>query len=112
MNNDSYHRLDGKVAIITGAGTGIGETAARTFAREGAKVLLVGRREPPLRANAEAINAAGGEALVMAADVSRAIDADAVVRHAVDRFGRLDCLFNNAGIQGRRPHHRDGRGKF
>lgn len=101
MNNDSYHRLDGKVAIITGAGTGIGETAARTFAREGAKVLLVGRREPPLRANAEAINAAGGEALVMAADVSRAIDADAVVRHAVDRFGRLDCLFNNAGIQGR-----------
>lgn len=101
MNNNRYRRLDGKVAIVTGAGTGIGEVAARTFAREGTKVVLVGRRELPLRVNADAITEAGGEALVIAADVSRAIDVDAVVSHAVDRFGRLDFLFNNAGIQGR-----------
>lgn len=101
MNNNSYHRLDGNVAIVTGAGTGIGEAAARTFAREGAKVVLVGRREQPLRANADAIQVAGGEALVIAADVSQAVDADAIVRGAIDAFGRLDFLFNNAGIQGR-----------
>jgi len=101
MKNDSSGRLDGKVAIITGAGTGIGEATARTFAREGAKVVLVGRRELPLQANADAIQAAGGEVLVIAADVSRATHADAIVRGAIERFGQIDCLFNNAGIQGR-----------
>lgn len=100
MNNDSSRRLDGKVAIVTGAGTGIGEASARTFAREGAKVVLVGRREAPLQANADAIHAAGGEALVIAADVSQAADVDGIIQGAVDRFGRLDFLFNNAGVMG------------
>jgi NAD(P)-dependent dehydrogenase (short-subunit alcohol dehydrogenase family) len=55
----------------------------------------------PLQANADAIHAAGGEALVIAADVSRAADVDEVVRGTIERFGQIDCLFNNAGIQGR-----------
>lgn len=101
MNNSGQSRLEGKVAIVTGAGSGIGEAAARAFAREGAKVVLVGRRAAPLRANADAIAAAGGDVLVAAADVSRADEVEAVVRTTTDRFGRLDCVFNNAGIQGR-----------
>jgi len=101
MNTDGFQRLAGKVAVVTGAGTGIGEVAARSFARECANVVLVGRREAPLHANADAIRAAGGEAHVIAADISQAQDVDGVVSGAVERFGRLDCLFNNAGIQGR-----------
>lgn len=100
MNESRNPRLEGKVAIVTGAGSGIGEAAARTFAREGARVVLVGRREDPLRANAEAISQAGGEATVVAADVSLSADVDRVVAETLDRFGRIDCVFNNAGIQG------------
>ena len=94
-------RLEGQVAIVTGAGTGIGEAAARAFAREGARVALVGRREAPLHANAGAIRGEGGEALVIVGDVSQAGDAERIVASTVERFGRLDCLFNNAGVQGR-----------
>lgn len=100
MNNTAYQRLVGKVTIITGAGTGIGEAAARAFAREGASVVLVGRREAPLTQVADAIRAAGGEASVATGDVSNARDVDEVVACAIDRFGRLDHVFNNAGIQG------------
>jgi len=101
MSNKSRDRFCGRVAIVTGAGSGIGEAAARNFGREGAKVVLVGRREGPLQANADAIRATGGEALVIAGDVSKAADVDAVVKGAIERFGRLDCVFNNAGIQGK-----------
>ena len=99
MNNG--RRLEGQVAIVTGAGTGIGEAAARAFAREGARVVLIGRREEPLQANAAAIREAGGETLVIAGDVSRADNAERIVATTCERFGRLDCLFNNAGIQGK-----------
>ncbi|WP_419826464.1 SDR family NAD(P)-dependent oxidoreductase [Sphingomonas sp.] len=99
MNNG--RRLEGQVAIVTGAGTGIGEASARAFAREGARVALIGRREEPLHANAAAIRTEGGEALVVAGDVSRSDDAERIVATTVERFGRLDCLFNNAGIQGK-----------
>ena len=95
-------RLEGQIAIVTGAGTGIGEAAARAFAREGARVALIGRRDEPLHANAAAIRQDGGEALVIAGDVSQAGDAERIVATTVERFGRLDCLFNNAGIQGKR----------
>ena len=98
---NSGRRLEGQVAIVTGAGTGIGEAAARAFAREGARVALIGRREEPLQANAAAIREAGSEALVIAGDVSLAGDAEQIVATTVEHFGRLDCLFNNAGIQGR-----------
>lgn len=101
MNNDNQRRLAEQVAIVTGAGTGIGEAAARAFAREGARVVLVGRREQPLLANAQAIRASGGEALVIAGDVSQATNAERIVGATIEHFGRLDCLFNNAGIQGK-----------
>lgn len=101
MTNELGARLANKVAIITGAGTGIGEASALAFARAGAKTVLVGRREAPLTTVAETIRAKGGETLVVGADVSRADDATRVVDRAVEAFGRLDILFNNAGIQGR-----------
>lgn len=100
MDNQGFKRLSGKVSIITGAGTGIGEAAAKAFAREEARVVLVGRREAPLNSTADAIRAAGGEALVVAADVSNARDVDEIVQRALAAFGRLDFVFNNAGIMG------------
>lgn len=100
MNDSGNPRLEGKVTIVTGAGSGIGEAAARTFAREGARVVLVGRREAPLRSNAEAISQAGGEAITFAADVSSSDDVNRVVAETLDHVGQINCVFNNAGIQG------------
>ncbi len=91
-------KLDGRVAIVTGGGSGIGEAIATAFAREGARVAVAGRRLEPIRAVADAIGRAGGEALAVAGDVRRVPDAEALVRTTVDRFGRLDILVNNAGI--------------
>ncbi|OGL00778.1 MAG: hypothetical protein A3E31_10935 [Candidatus Rokubacteria bacterium RIFCSPHIGHO2_12_FULL_73_22] len=90
-------RLKDKVALVTGGGTGIGRAIALAFGLEGAAVAVSGRREPPLRAVAEAIVAAGGRALAVAGDVTRAADLERVLRAVVDAFGRLDVLVNNAG---------------
>ena len=91
-------KLSGTVAIVTGGGSGIGEAIAMAFAREGARVAVAGRRPEPIRAVADAIGRAGGEALAVPGDVRRVADAEAMVRAAVDRFGRLDILVNNAGV--------------
>ncbi len=91
-------KLGGKVALVTGGGSGIGEAIAMAFAHEGARVAVAGRRPEPIRAVAEAIARVGGEALGVAGDVRRVPDAEVLVRATVDRFGRLDILVNNAGI--------------
>lgn len=92
------HGVNGKVAIITGAGRGIGKGIAEVFAREGAKVLIADIDEAAARATARAIIAAGGAAAAQKTDVTSSDDARAMAAAAVDRFGRLDVLCSNAGI--------------
>jgi len=90
-------RLDNKVAIVTGAGSGFGEAIAKRYAEEGAKVVVNDLVEPAARRVAEEIRASGGEAAVEAGDVSRDADVARVVGSTVKRFGRLDIVVNNAG---------------
>ena len=91
-------RLEGKVAIITGAGTGIGEAIAHKFAREGARLLLNGLPSDPVPDVAAAIAAAGGEVETFLGDISEEATAQTCVDRAIARFGRLDVLVNNAGV--------------
>lgn len=91
-------RLAGKVAWVTGAGSGIGEAAAMMLAQEGAAVVLTGRRRAPLEAVAMRIVTAGGTAEVQAADLMNAAVVKAVGAFITGRFGRLDILVNNAGL--------------
>jgi len=91
-------RLAGRVAWISGATSGIGEAVAELFAREGARVALVGRRLELGRAIAGRIAAAGGEAFAFAGDVGSEADVERSVRATVERFGRVDILVNNAGM--------------
>jgi NAD(P)-dependent dehydrogenase (short-subunit alcohol dehydrogenase family) len=93
-------QLTDKVAIITGASSGIGRAAATLFAAEGARLVLVARRRPELEALAAEIAATGGEAVVVAGDVREEETARAAVAAAVDHFGGLDIAFNNAGAMG------------
>jgi NAD(P)-dependent dehydrogenase (short-subunit alcohol dehydrogenase family) len=92
--------LSGKTAIITGGGSGIGAGAAIALAGEGAKIVLCGRREAPLKNVAAAIQAAGGQAITVTADVSQAEDVKTVVETAVAAFNSIHILINNAGIAG------------
>jgi NAD(P)-dependent dehydrogenase (short-subunit alcohol dehydrogenase family) len=91
-------RLTGKIAIVTGASSGIGEATAELFAAEGATVVLVARCAEKLADVAARIEAAGGAALSLAADVTSAQDCARVCAETVKRFGRIDILVNNAGI--------------
>jgi NAD(P)-dependent dehydrogenase (short-subunit alcohol dehydrogenase family) len=91
-------RLDGKVAVITGAARGQGETEARLFAREGARVVLTDVLVELGQQVATSIRAGGGEAIFLQLDVSNADEWNEVVRHTVQTYGRLDILVNNAGI--------------
>ncbi|WP_213741918.1 SDR family NAD(P)-dependent oxidoreductase [Bradyrhizobium sp. dw_411] len=91
-------RLQGKVAIITGAGTGIGEAIAHKFAREGARLVLSGLPADPVRDVTEAIKGAGGQAVPYLGDLAEEQHARACVELALDNFGSLDVLVSNAGI--------------
>jgi 3-oxoacyl-[acyl-carrier protein] reductase len=93
----SEGRLAGAVAVVTGASAGIGEITAITLAREGAKVAIVSRTVTELQRVAGLVNAAGGEALVVQADVTRAADVEAMVKAVMNQWGRIDILVNGVG---------------
>src|SRR3954469_2997316 len=93
-------RLEGKVAIVTGAASGMGAATARRFAKEGAAVVVADMLEDEGRAVADGINAAGGKALFLALNVTDEAGWKKVVAETVRAFGQLDILVNNAGISG------------
>ena len=92
--------IKGKVVIVTGASSGIGEATARQFAREGAKVVLAARRVDRLEALAEEITSmgTGAETLVVQADLSKLEDIQSLIKQTLEKFGRIDVLVNNAGF--------------
>ena len=97
-------RLEGKVSIITGGGSGMGRVAAQMFAAEGAKVVIAEYSEAAGHETVELVRSTGGEATFVRTDVSKASDARAMVDHALTTYGRLDCLYNNAGVMPEADH--------
>jgi len=91
----------GKVALITGAGNGIGRAAALAFASRGAKVVVVDRDAAGAERTAGTIQQQGGDARFHVADVTKSADVQAYVKAALDAYGKIDCFFNNAGIEGK-----------
>ena len=92
--------LDGKSALITGGGGGIGRAAALAIAREGARVAVADLMAEAARETVALVNAAGGQAISLSGDMSRDADVHAMIKAVVGAHGRLDCAFNNAGIAG------------
>jgi NADP-dependent 3-hydroxy acid dehydrogenase YdfG len=97
------NNIEGKVVVITGASSGLGEATARHLAAMGAKVFLGARRKERLDAVVADIVRAGGRAAAMQVDVTRRAEVDAFVRAAVEEFGRMDVLVNNAGLMALAP---------
>src|SRR6516164_2659989 len=92
--------LDGKSALITGGGGGIGRATALAFAREGARVAVADVAAEAARETVAQVNAAGGQAISLSGEVTRDADVRAMVEGAVGAYRQLDCAFNNAGIAG------------
>ena len=92
------NRLQGKVAIITGGNSGVGEATARLFAKEGAKVVISARRQAQLEAVAQSIREAGGEVLPVVTDISKPEDAKHLLAETLKAYGQVDILINNAGV--------------
>ena len=97
-------RLDGKVSIITGGGSGMGRVAAELFSREGARVVVADYSEAAGQETVDRVTAAGGRATFVKADVSQEAEARSMVQHAVATFGRVDTLYNNAGVMPEADH--------
>lgn len=92
--------FEGKVILVTGAGSGIGAATAKKLARQGAKIAALGRTESELQALVDEITQNGGEAMVVVADISVVEDMQNAIAQIDSRWGRLDCVFANAGING------------
>ncbi len=103
MNMD----FTGKVALITGGGGGIGRATALAFAKAGAKVVVVDRDAAAGEATAGIIKQQGGEAKFVAADVTKSADVANYVKETLATYGKIDCFFNNAGIEGGLAHTAD-----
>jgi NAD(P)-dependent dehydrogenase (short-subunit alcohol dehydrogenase family) len=97
-------RLADKVTVITGAGSGMGRTAAELFARQGARVVVAEFSESAGEETVGLVRAAGGEATFVQVDISREDDARRMIQHAVATYGRVDCLYNNAGVMPEADH--------
>jgi NAD(P)-dependent dehydrogenase (short-subunit alcohol dehydrogenase family) len=93
--------LGNKVALITGGTTGIGRDAAILFAKEGAKVVFSGRREVEGNETLDLVRAEGGDGLFVKSDASKSADVESLVQKTVEKYGRLDVAFNNAGVEGK-----------
>jgi NAD(P)-dependent dehydrogenase (short-subunit alcohol dehydrogenase family) len=103
MEGNGIKEFDGKVAFVTGGANGIGRAAALAFARKGASVVVADVSESGNEETARMIEAQGGRALAVRCDVSKVEDVKAAMQKVVEKFGRLDFAFNNAGIEPRKP---------
>lgn len=97
---DGRMKLENKVALITGGGSGIGRATALLFGKEGAKVVVADYKEDAGKETIELIRKNGGEATFVLADVSKSENVQDMIRHTVEKYGKLDIVFNNAGIEG------------
>ena len=100
--------VEGKVALVTGGGGGIGRAASLAFSREGARVAVADFAAAAAHETVAQINAAGGQAITLTGDVTRAEDVRAMIGDTLSAYGRLDCAFNNAGIA---PYQVEASGK-
>ncbi len=103
LKGDKMGKLDGKVAIITGATSGMGRESAKLFAAEGAKVVVTGRNEERAKAVVDDIKAAGNEAIYVIADMANLDDVQKIFDATMDEYGTVDVLFNNAGMLSMSP---------
>lgn len=93
-------QVEGKVALVTGGSSGIGRATALAFAREGAKVVVADVGVAGGEETVRLVTSVGGKAIFVKADVSKPVEVEALIKKAVDTYGRLDCAFNNAGVEG------------